>query len=270
MYDLPELLKHFHRDEMSAPLPATTANQILARLDLLIESATVYMSPSSSVFTRLHDELDRLGKANAAERSLLLTILFTLCGDREKSEYYWRNAERLHVPKDRLIFSKITTLINLGYATEALEQMRKIDLREHELPSNLMRNTPANGAFRAINGVFEQAIKMNFQSLPDRALLPSVVEIMDGWGDTDDDYCHALDIAGEILRERRLFFKDSVRVDPVQSPLDGGAGYVRLAYRVSVDFKTSLDMTLEYADRLARSGRKIPPSMIFEFEGDVA
>jgi hypothetical protein len=89
---------------------------------------------------------------------------------------------------------------------------------------------------------------------------------MDSWGDTDAEYSAVLDIAGEILRERRLFLgKSGLTMEPVPAPLDGAPPYVKLAFCVFVDLETSIDMTCEFSERLARSRLKIPQSLIFEF-----
>lgn len=252
---------------MTTPVQATIGQEIHERLIQAIWDGTHYWSTSSRNFTSIVDDLDKLGKVDAAERSLLMILLYGLAGDREQAEYYARNAGRIFADPGEIKLCRMGVLVNLGYATEALHEMRKFDLREHGLPRYMMACPPGNGAFHTINAMFDLATEMNIMNLPDRASLPEVVEIMDSWGDTDDDYSAALDIAGKILREKRLFFKNNMVIDPVKVPADGGAGYVRLVYRVAVDFDTSLQMTSEYIDRLARSGHKIPPSLVFEFEG---
>lgn len=252
---------------MHAPATATIANDLQERIEGLIADATHYLSPFDRNLTRLKDELDVLGKADAGARSVLLSLIYGLCGDRVQCDYYLNNAERIHAPSEQIKLARITTLLNLGYSSEALDEMQRIDITEHGLPRRMMSNQPANGAFHTLDSLFERATRLQIPNLPDRTSISPVVEIMDSWGDTDQDYCAALDIAGEILREHKLFFIGNAEATAVHMPSDGSAGYVKLVYKVAVDADTSMDMTLDYVDRIARSGRKIPPSLVFEFEG---
>lgn len=108
---------------------------------------------------------------------------------------------------------------------------------------------------------------MHLANISSGELFSAACRVMDSWGDTDQDYALALDIAGSIMRERKLFDQEHKKVQVVECPADGGLGYVRVKFDVNVDLDTAIDMTCEYAERLSRAPIKIPPSMIFEFEG---
>ena len=252
---------------MSSPLPATIHNKIHDRLARLTATTTHYLATTSATFTSIFDELNTLGKVDASGRSVLLSLLYAVCGDRGQADYYLDNARRIHAPAAHLKMARITYLMNLGYCSEALDEMREFDMTQYGVPKLFMSSMPSNGAFHTMNSLFDQAIRMHIADLPKQPDLAALTYIMDQWGDTDDDYCSALDFAGQILREHRMFFQDNLVVEPIESPADGSASYIRLIYKVDVDLDTSIDMTTDFVDRLARSGCKIPPSLVFEFEG---
>lgn len=253
---------------MATPQLATIANDIHTRLNDEIMRTFEFMPTTGRKFTRYLDDLNTLGKVDAASRSVMLVLLYTLCGDRAQGDYYLDNATRIHAPAGFVKMARITMLLNLGYFSESVLEIETIDIVQHGLPDRLMAAQPSNGAFHTLNSLFERAQQMNISNLPSKpAGVDAAIQIMDEWGDTDAEYSQALDFAGEIMRERRLIFQENIVVEPVLHPADGSAGYLKLRFKVAVDLDTSIDMTMEYNERLARSGRKIPPSMIFEFEG---
>ncbi|MCC6071477.1 hypothetical protein ACFSQU_18210 [Massilia sp. GCM10020059] len=248
--------------------PATIANDLHVKLVSALVSSSHYLSTSSGAFVRFSDELDTLGKVDAVSRSLLLVLLYTMAGDRERCEYYLDNAQRLHADKDHVELARLTMLLNLGYFSEAIPFISMLRPPQFGLPTLLMLKPPCNGAFHTLTSLFDQAAKMNLLNGPTEPVsLRPATAIMDEWGDTDEDYAAALDIAGAIMREHRLVFVDDIQVETVLQPADGSPSYVKLCYQVDVDLDTSIELTLEYADRLAQSGKKIPPSLVFEFEG---
>lgn len=253
---------------MYTPRPATIESDIHDKLNAELLRSSGYMSAQSLAFTRLYDDLNVLGKVDGAARSVHMAVLYTICGDREQAEYYLNNAMRLHATHVDVELSRLIMLLNLGYFSESLPVMRALGQREIGGAPLIIVHPPSNGAAHTINSFFDQARDMNIQNLPiEPTGTRAAAEIMDQWGDTDEDYTFALDFAGEIMRERSLIFQEDIVTLPVPNPPDGSAGYVKLSFKVAVDLGTSIDMTCDYVDRLAKSGRKIPPSLIFEFEG---
>lgn len=252
---------------MIAKAPATIANEIQARLVRLMEQSSTYLSPNNIALCRISDDLDKLGKVDAALRSVLLAWLNVVTGNREQVEYNLNNAQKLHATEVQIGLAKLTMLINFGYLSEALPLFEYFAKPDFAVVGLFLDKPPTNGACHAIAAVFERAKTMNLEN---RALhrpeFSAAAEIMDQWGDSDEDYSKALDIAGDIMRERNMFFKGEMVTVPVQAPRDGSLPYVKLVFNIHTDFDTAIDMTSEYSERLARSDRKIPPSMVFEFD----
>lgn len=252
---------------MIAKAPATIANEIQARLVTLMEQSATYLSPNVSVLCRISDDLDKLGKVDAGLRSVLFAWLNVVTGNREQVEYYLNNAEKLHADEVQIGLARLTMFINLGYLSEALPLFEFLAQPDFSVVGLFVNKPPTNGACHAIAAVFERAKTMNLENRAvHRPEFAAAAEIMDQWGDSDEDYSKALDIAGEIMRERNMFFKGEMVTLPVRAPADGSQPYVKLVFNVHTDFETAIDMTSEYSERLARSNRKIPPSMIFEFD----
>lgn len=246
--------------------PQTIGNTIQEKITVLFQSTGKFLPENSIQITRIYDELNKLGKVDAARRSLLLVLMYTLCGNREQADYFLRNSKKLHFDHVQVELAQLTMLLSLGYFSESIPVLRRL---ANPTTGSLVKflADPPGGAFHILNSILDLAKTMNLANIPETSdLIPTIVRIMDQWGDTDDDYSNALDIAGTIMRERKLFFKDTLITIPVEAPLDGGFGYVKMSCHISVDIDTAIDMTCIYAERLASSHLKIPQSMVFEFE----
>lgn len=247
--------------------PQTVGNEIQKRIFALLESSATFISPKSPEFVSIHDDLDKLGKVDAARRSVLLIDLYALCGDREEAEYYLRNARKIHADPVDVALAQLTMLVNLGYYVESVPVLRYLSNPELGQLSQLLLNPPGNGAYRLLSEMLEQGLLMKLPNITESTEnIAAVARVMDQWGDTDDDYARALEVAGTIMRERKLLHRDYIVSKAVENAPDGGSGFVKLSYSVAVDLDTAIEMTCEYADRLAASRKKIPASLIFEFE----
>jgi hypothetical protein len=252
---------------MIYPTPQTIGNSIQEKIHGLFDSITTYLPKDGMKITQLCRDLEKLGKVDAKNQSLLLVSLHTLCGDREQAEYYLRNSKKIHVAQVDIALAELTMLINLGYFSESIPVLRALVYPTSGSLTKFLSSPPGNGAFHILNSILDMAKTMNLANVAESSgAFATVVRIMDQWGDTDEDYSRVLDIAGAMLREKNLIYQDGMVTVPVETPPDGGFGYVKLSYRIAVDFDTAIDMTCKYAERLASSHLKIPQSMMFEFE----
>lgn len=246
--------------------PATISQQIVKKLTDLLSLSHHHISVNSPKFTQLTDDLNKLGKVDAAHRSVLMSGLYSIAGDREQAEYYIRNSEKIHAKKIEIELARLTMLLILGYFSESIKVVELLGDPQLGQLSTFLHRPPSNGCFHLLKSFYDKATTMNLSNISG---LPNehaaAVRIMDSWGDTDIDYAKALDVAGSILRNRKLFYIERLFTNVVEAPRDGSSPYVKLAFKVDVDLETSIDMTCEYSEKLAGSGVKIPPSMIFEF-----
>jgi len=253
---------------MAIPLPLT--NKLLSDIAQVTFDNGRYLEPDDLQVLKLAPQIEKLGQTFPDQRLLLLARLAITVGDREKVEYYLRNAERIHAESIQIDLVRITMLAMMGYCSESLPLLRKLCTRDGGALPLFLRDLPPTGSVHLINQAFDEAQKMNLKNVPtcpENYRLSA--KIMDFWGDTDDDWAKALDAAGEVLRAKKLFFmSQGLELKPVDCPMDGGLPYVKVAYQVHVNVETAVDMTCEFADRLALSGVKIPQSMIFEFRSE--
>jgi hypothetical protein len=249
------------------PKLATIADTLYERTVDLAGEITAFLSKESRDFVEISAEADKLGRVDGAARSLVLARLNALAGDRERVDYYLENAKRLHADALQFDLAQITALLSLGYFSEASRTIHKFG-EAHQGRLNLfLEKPPLNGLFHLMESFYLKAKSMNLANVAELpATYTAAVPIMDSWGDTDEDYSAALDVAGKVMRQRRMFFgQHGVIIDPVATPLDGSPPYVKMSFKIDVDFNTALDMTCEYAEELAMANIKIPQSLVFEF-----
>jgi hypothetical protein len=244
------------------PKPATIANTLLDKINTLHSTLSSYLLESSFDFKRLHAEADKL---DATERSVVLANLYALTGNREQIDFYLNNAQRLHADIVTIDLSYIDNLIRLGYFSEAIPFIKACGDPERGIINLLLSSTAQYWMLHLMADFYQTAKSMNLMNTPEFSPKYSAIEIMDYWGDTDADYSAVFDIAGEVMRHRKLFFRQ-VSVEPISEPADGSPPYIEWSFLVPIDLDTSIDMTCEYVDILARSRIKIPQSLIFEFQ----
>lgn len=245
---------------MSFINPATIADQLTSQISRLYLDTHSYLSEDHPTIKQFLPELEKLGKVDGVMRMLLLARLSALTGNREQVDYYLRNAKKAGAPDNSHDLAALTALLSLGYYSEMLPVIRRCLQPDRGLQNLFFINTPANCPFHILEEAYLQASKLKISNLPSEPpFAHDFVSTMDAWGDTDDDYAAVLDIAGQILRERKLFVMGTlVSVNHCDE-------HILIGYRVDTDIDTAIDMTCDFAERLAFSKLKIPSSLIFEF-----
>ena len=249
--------------------PETIINDLNEKIFKLSVDSKVYLSESSPQFLSLFDEATVLGKVNAAERLILLVRLYGLSCNRAKVEYYFRNAIMLHADEVRLNLAKITAFIMMGYYSETIALIDRCGDTDINQMNLFLNSPPVQRPLHLLDRFHKRATAMNLAHTPEfRPEIAQSIQIMDYWGDTDEDYSAVFDIAGEVLRSRKIVLPGIPAdhyVCPVPAPKNGGPPFLKCVFVAPVDLETSIDMTCEFCDKLAESGIKIPQSLIFEF-----
>lgn len=244
----------------------TVANNIDTDIGLLIKVSTTYLSETDPSLMDILRELDKLSKVNAAKSSALRIRYAALVGDRELGEYWARNAEHLHAEKNDIQLGLLVLYSNLGYFSDCRGPLAHLTDPQVGIPSQMYNQMMGNGAFHLLMENYTKAKRMGIVNLPESVgYIPLAVEVMDAWNETDEDYVTALDLAGTIMRKRKLFVTSTGFMNKIVYPSDGGLPYCKITFTVAVDLETSIDMTCEYLEALSTSKQKIPQSMSFEF-----
>lgn len=249
------------------PITQTVACEVDEKLAHLVETSTSYLMESDPRVSAIKRELDKLSKVDAAMSSAIRIKFSTLLGDKGMGEYWAANAGRLHVNQDDIQLGLLVLYSNLGYYSNCIAPIAHLsDPEKSGAVGHIIQHPIANGSFHLLAQNHAKAVKMGIANLPElQSNITDIVQVMDAWSDTDADYIALLDIAGEIMRKKRLFVTHSGFQKIVIYPSDGGLPYCKITIKVAVDLKTSIDMTCDYVETLAQSKVRIPQSLSFEF-----
>lgn len=250
-------------------VPLSIAHLVSQEMSALFAVTHEYLAPDDERLIDIDRDLEKLASKRADQSSVLRVRYGVLMGDRDMAEYWLRNAERLRAERGEIELARLVMCVNLGYYSEAMAPLAYVIDPANGFASGILAKPPGTGALRMHSAMFDKAEKMNILDFPQRpSFLPDAIQAMDYWGETDEDYSAALDVAGEVLRSHKMLMMEHGFSVSVDQPRDGSPGLVKLALRVVSDFDKCLDMTSEYTDKLAKSRIKIPQSMIFEFVPD--
>lgn len=252
---------------MSILAAATIGESLGQELSLYMTSATHFVQKTDRQFVHLWAECEKLAKRDATLAMAYKAFLSVAAGDYRDAQYYVRNIKHncssLYAP------TLASVLINFGHFAESLESYRQMMTTPELLSPDYFHLGVANGAYATYVEALDFArTKMQLAAVfpAAEADIRAALAILDENGESEELISSAMDIAGDILRERSLMFRGlhhSLR--PVPHPLDGGTPYFRVGIAVAVDDEEAFDMTCEYADRLAESTKSIPVSMVLKF-----
>ncbi|WP_312538260.1 hypothetical protein [Achromobacter mucicolens] len=231
-----------------------------------IRHLTRFSPEADSQYHRLWAECEKLAKSDAVRAMAYKAILCISTGSYEDALYYVRNIahnrSKLHAP------TLASVLINFGRFSESLDAYRLMLTPEILISDYLHLGVP-NGAYSSYVKALDIARK-NMQLatvFPEaEADIRAAAAILDENGESEDLIALAMDVAGEIMRERSLvFYGLHHKLRPVPHPRDGGPAYFGVDIGVEADDETAFEMTCQYAERLAASDRFIPVSMVLKF-----
>lgn len=253
---------------MQAIPQPTLAVALWQQLGAWVNGSTSHRSRDDIAHRRLFNASQRLLDADADHAFALQAILAAMTGDESQARAL---LDRIRSPEVRH-GTAATVLVNLGFFSESIPHYRfSIDVRVSGGALANLRQGVSNGAYASFAAASDVARTMYpatvDSAFPAQAGARAIVQVLRDNGDTEADVAAALDIAGDMLREKRLFDYGHDDANPriVSAPPDGMPPYFTLALRVAVSEADALDMTLELVDRLASSPRRIPASMNLHF-----
>lgn len=247
--------------------PATIEEDLSRDVSALLSETYRYRQRDDPAIARLMWRADKLQNADAAAAMRLKTVLEVCRGDYDQAMYWVRNIERLK-RHDVHLAALCTVLINFGYFAESQAHFARLMDTTENGAMHLHLGVP-NGAFkRYLTSLDASRMRANIH-LSNEAQIRDVVSIMDANGDSDEDLGRVMDIAGGILRERKLVYMGNAhQLRPVVEPVDGGHPYFGMHIVVDVSAGEAFEMTCDYADRLAASQLKIPMSLVLSFKSE--
>lgn len=228
--------------------PATIAQRIGNQINTAMIAMTTFFEPNEFRILRWSDELNQLMKANAMEGYRWQAILHHMTGNVGGMELSMQNASRLGLQPSDFSGNLLIGYANLTMATKALPHYQSgIDVKYGNISGGLSTGL-AVGLFQRANELLEQ-LGLAALSAPKEVNMDKVklaTQVLRSQGVTDELCATVVDAAGEVLRERKLFWLD-------QSPeyfVNDMSCTVGLQYRVSVDHSEAALMTMQTAEKL--------------------
>lgn len=263
--------------------PLTVANDLIAEINRVLTCAHRYLSPDDLAFRRYLAEANKLLKAKPAEGHNLLGLLHGLTGDYKSAAYHADIAISLSPGDPVFVINKASMLANLGFFSESQKYFKLAAAPEQGIFSGKWQLGVCAGAFHALS---EFIVKAQRMQLPlediNVSLIKQVAQFMDDISLDDARLAAAFDIAGDLLRQQKLFFlgpcpevfvwdkdaiekhltfiyavglpaQDAIALDEAlgQRLLDAQSG---LPFEIMIHFESGLPLNERFAERAAVAG----------------
>ncbi len=233
---------------MTAPQPQSIVSSIIDEINVALVESNGYLAIDSQDIVAWDSALRKVEKTQPELSALTRALWCVLLGDVVGMEGAIADARKAGAYSEHVLEVQTVGYTNLGYGTKGLAAFRRIvDIRNLNIASGI-RAGVACAAFSRIEALAVQAENARLdlsmlQALPDwrRAALAIAHQ-----GMTDDECARIVDIAGEVLRSRSLFW-----LDRAPGVISNGIDHpVILNMRVATTPEDASAMTLEVVDKL--------------------
>ncbi|GAB1828712.1 hypothetical protein [Achromobacter xylosoxidans] len=243
-------------------------DRVAARIRNRIIPAARYLATDDFESRLIEKECRQLLDASPYYGHLVYGIACTMWGNEDGVRYHFRKAlEAQSNDLGQALFFHAQSLSNLGHFSEALALLQEALAPQNGFFTDRAALAPAIGAFHTLKLRAAEAERMNIQ-LPDSfpaEAARKAAELLESYGTSDADVAAVLDVAGEVLRRRRLFFLGK---GPRWSIVDHPELHaVHFLYEVDQTVDEVADMNFEFAELLARRDGAIPESVVVSFTG---
>jgi len=243
---------------------ATSANTLVNEINKLLVDSRNYWSRDNLTFRRLESEARKLLKANAAEGHNVLAQLYTLTGDIDEAIQHVDAAINLRYDS-AIVCNKAGLLVNFGKFQAAQEWFERGAAPERGQFTARWKIGLCAGSFHTLMRFGATARKMELDlDQIDLATVERAVRIFDEDKIDDVRLGAIFDVAGELLREERVFFLGD---GPEIFVWDRDAieRHVEVTFRLPVSSRRSIELDKELGRRLFAVG-DFPFSILLHFE----
>ena len=237
--------------KMRAPLA-------LEKKTVLWDETVAYLVAQTSTDIKSHlrwrslwKSANELSKDDAMSASILCAMLLSAAGDLEGAEYWLRNLEQLG-DASRALSWRMCLLGNQGYASRALELAPTVLANPAPVPfAEVAIAASWFGAFtsivQAVNNAIQQH-KVLVKVTQQVEIARQADHVMSLLGVTESQYAAVLDVAGEMMRARRLAWSETSSFHIIdEAPEQLG---ILMIYRIHVSPEEASDMNFELASTL--------------------
>lgn len=251
---------------MNLVAPATIAPTVIGAINAELAATAGYLD-DGLVIRRLLAESKKLMGVDVINGHLAMAGTYQLMGNFDKVFYHANCVEKLQSNSPEVAGAIATWFVNLGFFSEAYLRYGAAVSPSGGLFTRYFNMGLVLGAFQTMQNAIEQAekLKIDFTGLK-VDVLESANRILASHGLSDVETVEILNIAGEVLRENRLFYEGECPVvDAVE--IDGVESCVFVSYRIGATPDHAADMTADLSLRIAQRVRKIPTGFSVGFFG---
>lgn len=255
---------------MSAPViqPQLITDRVVERIRGRILPAASYLARDDFESRLIDRECSQLLAVAPYYGHLAYGLASSMWGDETGVRYHFDRARELGTQDfGQADFLHAQSIGNLGFFLEAFDFFSRSFYPESGYFTNRVGFVPVVGAFNTLKSRIEEAERMNIQ-LPDSfpaEAARKAAELLESYGTSDADVAAVLDIAGTVLRNRRLFFLgNTAGWSVVDHP---SLHAVQFLYQVDQTPEQVAEMNFEFAERLAQRDGPIPESVVVSFMG---
>lgn len=234
--------------KMANAQPETIAARIDSQINARMVEMSAFIGANDFQMLRWEDEIRQLQQADASSAFVLRALISHMRGDIEAMEQHMQAAETLKHATMSSGLARLCAYSNLGFATKALDYFRQcVDIKYGNLSGSAVTGCSI-GAFQQVSKLMDQAKLANLE-LPYFGQLTAMgdaAKVLQRLGITDDQCAKVVDAAGEVLRDRKLFWQDLYP----QIAVNEEDGTVSMRMRIDATATEAARMTLETADKL--------------------
>lgn len=233
---------------MTAPVPKKTASVIYDEIMSVILVLGRYLEADDPRVLRWNDELTKAMPAGRAIAFLTMADVAHVMGDMELFERMISRAETQGANEAEVRARRQSIYNNLGYASEGLKLIQGLySIRAQNIGSGLPRAV-STGGFSLARDLLEQArlAKLDLSHVDQINEITQIAEASRNLGLPDEEFARVLDIAGGIMRERRLLWLDRAP----RFSFDDEMGCPGIRYRLEVTPEEAAEIDFEFINKL--------------------
>jgi len=194
---------------MTQAQPQTIANQLMTRLDAFGRPEKYQDLQNNFVLRSILNECDKLIKVDPVKGRILKARVFTFCGDESRVRECFSEARHYSLSvSDKVNYA--LCLSDLGYFSEAQKYFLEAIDPQFGSFNSFFTAALSTGAYIALCEMKNRASSMNIPISEEyqEAVISYIGQFMRNQNITDLMLASYLDLAGEVLRDRKMLASD--------------------------------------------------------------